>query len=460
MANDLDALQAEIWAAETVMLLQENVVAPLLVHRDFEDEFATPGKIVHTRKPGEFEAVSKNKEDEITIQDATATDIPVAMNQHIEVSYLLHEEDKTKSFLDLRELYMRPMAIALARRIDRLTLGQVYFFLENSAGTLGGLDATNGPEYLVELKKVMNNNFVPMEGRNLIITSNTEAFLLQNATFHQADRLGDQGQALTMGTLGRKFGFQIFPAQNTPSVDAQTTDITTAVDEALGYPAGTTVLTVDGVSGDLYGDGTGGPWVTIGDVPYHVIDSALTTGDTTEITLEYGLREAVADDAVITKYPDVLVDNAAGYPADYRKTIIVDATVLQVGQLVTFGEPAGSADPEDPANVRYAIVKTNGTTTMELDKPLAFAITDDSKVNLGPSGDFNWALVRDACTLAIRPLSDADPAGASMATASFNGATVRITIARDHRLQATMVTGDFLAAIKPLDKPKGAVLLT
>lgn len=50
-SNSIDPLIPELWAQESIAILEENMVAPLLVHRDFEPVVASFGDTVHTRKP-------------------------------------------------------------------------------------------------------------------------------------------------------------------------------------------------------------------------------------------------------------------------------------------------------------------------------------------------------------------------------------------------------------------------
>ncbi len=44
-ANDIDALIPELWANESLAILEENMVAANLIHRDFEPVFAKYGDI-------------------------------------------------------------------------------------------------------------------------------------------------------------------------------------------------------------------------------------------------------------------------------------------------------------------------------------------------------------------------------------------------------------------------------
>jgi hypothetical protein len=130
---------------------------------------------------------------------------------------------------------------------------------------------------------------------------------------------------------------------------------------------------------------------------------------------------------------------------------------LQVGQLITIGT----------SNVKYVVmdvdVTTSGTETLILlDRPLEAAIVDNAVIHYGPEGGgFNMAFHRNALTLAVRPLAlPRSGAGAISGLGRMNGATMRVVITYDGNKQGHLVTLDFLAGIKVLDTPLGAVTLS
>lgn len=443
--NSLTAFVPQHWANESVAILLENMVAANLVHRDFEMEFAKYGDVVNTRKPAEFSAKRKTNADSVTVQDASATNIAVPLDQHVHVSFLIKDGEETKSFKSLVDEYLRPAAIAMARSIDQIVLGQVYQFLDNSAGTLAGLTTSNGPTYITDTRKVMNNNKAPMENRHLILTTTTESKLLQNAIFIQANTVGDQGGAMAEATLGRKFGFDIWLDQNMSSVSAQTLTATASVLNGGNITKGSTVLTL---TDDATTPTRVGAWITINGIPYRSNASGATS-----VTIDApGLREDVAGTEAVKVQNFCEVNNGAGYAAGYAKDITIDgaaAASLQVGQLVTFENTA----------TRYTVIQRTATT-MLLDRPLVAAIVDNDDVNFGPSGEYNFALHRNCLSLVVRPLNlPRAGTGAVAGLASFNGVAMRTTITYDGNKQGHLVTLDFLAGIKVLDTALGAVML-
>lgn len=449
--NSLDAFIPEQWANESIALLMENMIAASLVHRDFEPVFAKFGDFVNTRQPADFVAKRKGVNENVTIQNAVATNVAVPLDQHIHVTFLIRDGEETRSFKSLVDEYLRPAAIALARDIDRVVLGQYVHFIQNNAGSLGGLTNANAVDYITATREVLNRNLAHMDGRNLVLTPTAETKVLQNATFHQADRVGDEGTALREASLGRKFGFNTWMAQNMASIPVDTTTGLGEINNAAGYPAGTTVLTVDGFAAN---EAKAGMWVSINGRPYHITaDNDVGTG-ATSLTLEYGLSAAVLDNDDITVYDRGAVNNGAGYPVGYSGAIVVDGftgTPIKVGNLVTFGT----------SNIRYSVKYTNGSTSVELDRPLEAALVDNDFVNLGPYGDFNFAFHRNALTLAIRPLAQPRAgAGAISGLANFNDLTIRTVITYDGEKQGHLVTLDFLAGTKVLDTDLGAVMLS
>lgn len=448
-ANDIDALIPELWAQESLAILEENMVAANLVHRDFENVLAKFGDIVHTRRPGEFRAKRKTTTDDVTVQDATSTDVPVPLDQHIHVSFLLRDGEESKAFQDLVATYMAPAMLAQARIVDQIVLGQYPQFLANCFGGLGTLSSSNVKTRILGIRNIMNINKAYEAGRNLIWTPSSETIALGLTEFTNVQDAGDQGMALREAWLGRKFQFNNYMCQNMAEVATGNTTSTGAINNASGYAKGTVTFTVDGITGAI-ADGT---WMTIAgdDTPLRVTAASETLGNTTSITVHQGLKTAVVDNAVITFYTPGAVNAASGYAAGWSKEIVIDGFTVapKAGQIVSFGAQSHL----------YTVVEAT-TTSLLLDRPLAAALTDDLAVNIGPAGSYNLAFHKDAITLVIRPLAlPRSAAGAMGAVVNHNGLSMRAVITYDGNKQGHLVTLDMLLGIKVLDTNLGAVML-
>lgn len=450
-ANDNDSFIPEVWAQEGLLLLENNLVAAQLVHRDFEDEIASFGDTVNTRLPATFTAQFKTDADNVTIQDAISPNVPVVLNRHVHTSFLIKDGEESKGFKLLRQTHLIPAMLSIAESVDQIVLGQVYEFLPNAVGQLG---VTPTKETVLAVREKMNSLKIPMGQRQLILGSETESDLLAIELFTSAEKVGDGGTALEMGSLGRKYGLSTWMAQQTPSVPTGSTVAAYAVNNALGYAAGSTVITIDGLVAAI----TAGSWVVIaGDNYPHRILSTVGGATPTSMTLDTGLKRAVVDNAVVTVYTPGAVNFAAGYAAGYGKALVVDAFTTAI-----FGGQGVSISPATPNGLEavYAAYGTPTTTALTLNRPLDAAAADNQIVAPAPAGNYNFAFHPNALALVTRPLAQPDPeTGARSFVANFNGLAMRVTVTYNGEKQGHLVTCDLLMGVKVLDVRLGVPML-
>lgn len=455
-ANDVSAYIPALWAEAGLIQLSEMMVAANKCYRNFEPLFAAQGNIVNTRRPRDFTAVRKAKTSNITVQDAVADNVQIPLDQHIHTSFLIHDVDTSKSFEDLEKEFIVPAMRSLARDVDLTVFAQLYSYRAQAGGAIGTAASVNS---ILQTREALTIAKCPLDERSMFVCPSTEADLLALTLFTAMQNAGDT-QGLREALIGRKFGFDFFTCQNVPQITATLqTFVTGAVNNGAGYPAATTSLVVDGFTGAAL---PANCYITIaGDMQIQrVVSASLTSTNTTGIVITPGLKTAVVDNAVITKVKAGAVNLAAGYAAGWEEFIVLDGLTSgdtpQVGQLVTFGATATSAE--------YTIISLSGWTvgggSVLLDRPLSAALADNDVVNFGPIGNFNFAMHKNALALVMRPLAPAAGGGAMSATASDErlGASVRVTMAYDARAQATIVTCDFLMGVKPLDSHLGAVM--
>ncbi|HPT70884.1 MAG TPA: P22 phage major capsid protein family protein [Candidatus Cloacimonadota bacterium] len=451
--NSVDALIPEKWALEGLVLLQENMVLGNLVNRNYKNEIADYGQVVNIDKPAAFTAKRKGTNDDVTVQNANATTQPVALNQHLHTTFLIRDSQMTMAFKDLVAYFLRPAIQSIASGADKAIAGFIPQFIANNAGNLDGLTGNNSVSNILSIRKKMNDNKVPLMGRNFLTTTATEATLLGLELFTAADKVGDQGTALREASLGRKLGFDFFMGQNTPYVQTGLTQrvLGGEINNASGYAIGSTTLVVDGFSAAILA----GSFLTIeGSMYPYVVSSTVGGATPTQIVLVSGLRDAVVDNADIVIYTPVRVDLGAGYADGYVKEIHIDGFTSspQIGQIL-----------RSAAGEIYTIMEISNNTGTEADvllnRPLAGALADDAILGVGPGGSYNFAFTRDALALVNRPL--ALPMG-NLAVASVqedNGLSLRVTITYDGVKQGHLVTVDMLMGVAVLDAAQGAVLL-
>jgi len=463
-ANSLDAWVPEIWANESVAILVENMVVANLIHRDFQDEIAQFGDIVNTRSLGTFEGKRKADADSVTVQDATATNIAVPLNQHVHVSFRIRDGEESKSFASLVTEYLEPAILAIGQTIDKIILGQHVHFIGNNAGGLTEVSASNAVETLIDLRKKLNENKAYTTGRNLVIGPALEAIMLKDEAFHEADKVGDDGTALREASLGRKLGFNIFMCQNMSEFTYADTATATVLQTAAAAAA-TTLVLVDG-SGVSVGD-----MITVaGDlVPQRVTAAVDSSGSGTDnITITPGLRDAAAALAAVNIYLNAAVDltsdenDYSSYALGHYDYIRLDgftaSKLPQVGQQIYIAGTAGYT---------YTIIDVNTPTntattdiSVLLDRPLEEAIDNDAVVSLYPSGNYGFAFHRNCMAFVSRPLAAPRAGtGALSAVANYDNVGIRVVITYDGVRQGHLVTVDLLCGVKVLDTNLGAVLL-
>jgi hypothetical protein len=443
--NDNSAFIPEIWAMEGLRILEENMVAASLVHRDFQNEIAQFGDVVNTRRPGDFKIKRKTDTDEVDAQDANSTNVQVPLDQHFYTTFVIKDGEASKSMQELTSTYLVPGMITIARGVDRAVVGRVHEFYgtpRTRVGRLGGLSQSNAKDFVLEARKVLNDKKCPPEARALLLASSAETAILQAELFIAAQQRGDGGNALENATLGRILGFNSYMAQNVGDIATGTSDVATGT-LTDPYSAGTT--------GSMNSQITGyaavvGEFITVAgnDQPTY-ITARTASSDTTAVTLNEASKYDTLDNAVATVYKSCAVNNASGYAAGWSKPIAMDGFTLspQVGQLLAFGT-GGSRRT-------YTIIEVDGSTFL-LDRPLEVALVDDQKAFPGPAGSYNLAFHRESLALVTRPLALPNQSlGVLAATVDHNAVGMRVCMQYDGKAQGTRVTMDVLAGVAKLD---------
>lgn len=447
--NSIDALKPEWWANAGLMVLEEELVVANLVNRNYDNFFVNAGDTVHVSKPGTFTAHHKVQGSDTTVQDVTATDTLVKLNQHIETTVLLDDREVQQSIPNLFQYVLAPAMRGMAEKVDAGLVGETGVFHTNSAGTLGGGLASAD---LVELDRVFNANNVPAAGRRLVVGPTGKAALYGIDRFIDADKTGQDGKFLN-GILGGVMGFDVYMSQTVGRelsiANTRTTETTNG-----GEVKGATSITVDAAGANH----AAGVYVTIEGVPgIYRVASAVTSSDT-EVVVTPGIRSAVGDGKTLTFWEsagDVKGDHAAGVIKIITDGYGAATDIPQVGQGLSFG--AGTQV--------YTVTRVTGTyatssteITLELNRPLDDTVTNDSIITVQPTGgSYNWAFRSDAITMVNRPLAPAQ-AGVASAVQNNGSFALRVTIGYDMRKMRHVITLDTLFGVKVLDVAQGAVL--
>lgn len=203
-------LTPDIIAREALMVLRNNAVMAKLVHRDYSSEFvAGVGDTITIRKPATFTA--KEFSTQIELQDATETGVDVKMDKHLDVSFAVTSKELTLDIADFSQQFLVPAMQAFNDAVDTYLL-KLYNDVTASVGDSASMPTAI--DWIVDAGALLNKAKAPMTDRRLVLDPLTEAAFMKLGTFHEADKVGDNGTALREASLGRKFGFDTYMDQN------------------------------------------------------------------------------------------------------------------------------------------------------------------------------------------------------------------------------------------------------
>jgi len=441
--NNIDAFIPEVWAAESLMVLEAEMVTAQLVHRNFSKEIAQQGDVVNTRRPAKFTAKRKGVNTNVVKQDATATNVPVTLDQHLYTSFIIKDGEESKGMQSLLDTYLQPAVTSIGRAVDEIVLMSQYQFATVGVGSLGSA-ATKTDAIAVDTK--FNELLVPADGnRHCVMTAATKGDLLNVTDFTKVNEAGDGGSALRRAQLGDLFDTHYWMSQNAPSIDTSLLNtVSKTVNLVGGYAKGYSGSIVI-ITGSIP---TVGAWCEAGGRPYRI-----TASDATHITFDRPLDTALPDAAPITiNDSTALVNLPAGYNVGDTEGIAVDsfaAGELQKGQGLTF----------DSVDNRYGVLSGLTTTEMLLDRNLVANVANNAKIFGMPGGNWNWCFHQNAVGMISRPLAPPRAGtGALSATANMNGTTMRVTMTYDGDAQGHLVTVDLLFGIKVFDANMGFIM--
>lgn len=204
-------LTPSIIAKESLMQLKNNCVMANLVHRDYSKEFISKvGDTITIRKPATFEAKEFKQDKGIEIQDATQGSTTVTLDKHLDVSFEVTSKELSLEIGDFSQQFIVPAMQAFAQKIDEYLVG-LYSDIINTAG------AEKSPIGITEIinsRKELNKNGVPLSDRNFVVDPSSEADLLKLEAFYNASVIGDEGTALRDANMGRKWGYNFYMDQN------------------------------------------------------------------------------------------------------------------------------------------------------------------------------------------------------------------------------------------------------
>lgn len=223
MPNAITAYNPQLWSRKGVALLREKIVMPQLVRVDFSPDLAQAGDTVNTRKKATLAANTVSTSTGVTVQDVSATNIQVTLNQHKDSTFRISDREAGRSFMNLVDEFLDPAMLALANDVDTALLGLYTDLTTLSAISGNDLDAAadwrNAPN---TARTRLNAAKAPTENRYMVLSDDDEGLLGNLDLLTQVNTSGTD-RTLRNGEVGRYKGFDVFRASNVITTTSPTT---------------------------------------------------------------------------------------------------------------------------------------------------------------------------------------------------------------------------------------------
>lgn len=161
MSNSL--LNPNLITKETLVLLENNLVAAGKVNRQFENQFVKIGASITVRKPNNFTVTTGPG---LSVQNITEPSTSITVSNQKHVDFQFSSQDLTLTIEEFSERYCKPAASQLANQLDYDVLTNTFNF-SNLVGTPGVVPANFAA--IAAVGQRMDENAAPQDGRCLIL---------------------------------------------------------------------------------------------------------------------------------------------------------------------------------------------------------------------------------------------------------------------------------------------------
>ena len=243
----------EIWSDEIIASYQKNLKMAPLVKRIAMN--GKKGDVIHIPKPTRGDANAKAADTAVTIIANTESELQVTINRHFEYSRLIEDIVEVQALGSLRQFYTEDAGYSLAVQVDNDLHaagtgfgdgGAVVFspaatdyqhtgcFFNDGGTTTQYTDDTlvAGDEFtdafFRDMIQKMDDNNVPMEGRNLIIPPATRNAIMGIDRYVSSDFVS--GGTVNNGLIGNLYGVDVYVSANCRTIEAAGDNTASSVD--------------------------------------------------------------------------------------------------------------------------------------------------------------------------------------------------------------------------------------
>lgn len=288
-------LTPTIITKESLMLLENNLVAANRVNRKFENQFVKIGASLTIRKPNRFTVASGAA---LQVQDIAEPSVTITVNQQKHVDFQFTSQDLTLTVEEFGERYLKPGMASLANQIDYDVL-QNYSGISNLVGT-----ANTTPAFFstsVQLTGQRQDELsAPQDNRTLVL--NPAAYWSIANGLTPSFVMPTAKEALVKGYLATIGNYEVYMDQNIPTLSTGTHVSSNALVSANGQ-TGSNVSTIGFAVSDVF---TVGEVVTFGGVFNINAQSRQSTGQLKNFVITSSTTVSATSTATLAISPAIV----------------------------------------------------------------------------------------------------------------------------------------------------------
>ena len=238
-------LTPSIITKESLVILENNLVAANRVNRKFENQFVKIGASLTIRKPNRFTISSGPG---LQVQDIAEPSVSITVNQQKHADFQFTSQDLTLTVEEFSERYLKPAMATLANQVDQDVLGNVKG-ISNYVGTNGVTPATFSSSVQLTGRR-QDDLAAPQDNRTLVLNPNAYWSLASNLQTNLFV-MPTAKDALVKGYLAMIGNYEIYMDQNVPTFSTGI-HVTTAGVTITGGQVGSSLSTAGWNSTDTF----------------------------------------------------------------------------------------------------------------------------------------------------------------------------------------------------------------
>ena len=244
-------LTPQIITKESLMILENNLVAANRVNRKFENQFVKIGSSLTIRKPNRF-VVSQGAA--LQVQDIAEPSVTITVDKQRHVDFQFTSQDLTLTVEDFSERYLKTAMASLANQVDYDVL-QNFDGISNYVGSPTVTPSAFSSSVQLTGRR-MDDNAAPQDNRTLVLNPNAYWTIANGLA--PSFVMPTAKEALVKGYLATIGNYEVYMDQNVP----------TALAAVHNTSLGMVVTTAQGNGNTtaMYGGGRLGEFMQIGEV--------------------------------------------------------------------------------------------------------------------------------------------------------------------------------------------------